>query len=391
MTGTFVVNAANSGIVTAGGHMPGDVSGGRHFADIDRLRQMPIPKEMDLLADVLNRESQLLALANTADEPAIHNAYGADLQLLIRYRDAFKRTIEAAVSARADLTHIDAQAFLGDMVAKLGDIAHEPALDLSEEAIKLEPAERLARLQQEFRSDVEDLRSGVALWLRSLAENDVVSVVEWLGRHGIKYHFYHMTSSRQELDRTKHDPGINLVGRHVTTTATTAVDVYSERRTHTVVNAQVYELDQYPDRVPGRIARLIDTIAPEVRPFVNIVGGEVTKEEVTRRQESGQILTETHKVWVRDPAPVLFNSWAVAGWGGSLQEPARSTYRGHVLQRANYWLLASAVISAFFIAFATFGAGRRGALLAAIVCAIIVAGSQFSLRYESGSRSQCEP
>ncbi|HXX05146.1 MAG TPA: hypothetical protein VEJ37_12540, partial [Xanthobacteraceae bacterium] len=86
-------------------------------------------------------------------------------------------------------------------------------------------------MQQEFRSDVEDLRSGVAIWLRTLVENDVVSAVEWLGRHGVKYHFYHMTSNRRELDQTKDDPGMRLDGRFVTTTVRTAVDVFSERRT----------------------------------------------------------------------------------------------------------------------------------------------------------------
>jgi hypothetical protein len=297
------------------------------------LRQMPVPKEMDALAAALHRESKLLALtALTSGSPAeaIHNAYGADLQLLIRYRNAFRQTIEAAVHARADTHHTDAQAFLADMVRTLGDIAHEPNLDLSADTVKLEPAQLLARMQDEFRSDAEDLKAGVAIWLHALVENDIVSVIERLGAHGVKYHFYHMTSYRQEVDCKKDDPGVSLRGRFVTTTVKTAVNVVSERRVHTVVNAESHALEDYTRRVPARIARLIDAIPAEVKQFVTIMDGNVSKEEVYRRQESGEIVTETHKVWVPDPTPALFDSWALAGWGGSLAETARSTYQGHV-------------------------------------------------------------
>jgi hypothetical protein len=73
--------------------------------------------------------------------------------------------------------------------------------------------------------------------------------------------------------------------------------------------------------------------------------GNVSKEEVHRRQESGEIVTETHKVWVPDPTPALFDSWALAGWGGSLAEPARSTYQGHVAQKANREFLIAVVLT----------------------------------------------
>ena len=126
------------------------------------LRQMPVPPEMDALVTALHRESKLLALTPSSPVEAIHNAYGADLQLLIRYRDAFRQTITAAVHARADRRHADAQALLADMVGALGDIAHEPNLDLGPDTVKLEPSQLLACMQDEFRSGAEDLKAHLA-------------------------------------------------------------------------------------------------------------------------------------------------------------------------------------------------------------------------------------
>jgi hypothetical protein len=344
------------------------------------LRQMPVPKEMDALVAALHRESKLLALTSGSPAEVIHNAYGADLQLLIRYRNAFRQTIEAAVHARADTRHTDAQAFLGDMVGTLGDITHEPNLDLSADTVKLEPAQLLARMQHEFRSDAEDLKAGVAIWLHALVENNIASVIERLGAQGVKYHFYHMTSDRQEVDRKKHDPGVSLRGRFVATTVKTAVKVFSERRVHTVVNAESHALEEYTRRVPDRIARLIDAIPPEVKQFVTIMDGNVSKEEVHRRRESGEIVTETHKVWVSDPTPALFDSWALAGWGGSLAEPARSTYQGHVAQKANREFLIAVSLTLLLSGLAFRFDGIRAGSLVLAVCLILVLMRQMAIR-----------
>jgi hypothetical protein len=83
---------------------------------------MPVPKEMDALVAALHRESKLLALTLGSPAEVIHNAYGADLQLLIRYRNAFRQTTEAAVHARAATHNTDAQAFLADMAGRLATL-----------------------------------------------------------------------------------------------------------------------------------------------------------------------------------------------------------------------------------------------------------------------------
>lgn len=71
--------------------------------NLNSLKSMPIPKELKRFAQVLRGKSKILALP---DEPvsgsAIYNAYGADLELLTRYRAALHTTIEAGVRARAD-------------------------------------------------------------------------------------------------------------------------------------------------------------------------------------------------------------------------------------------------------------------------------------------------
>jgi hypothetical protein len=345
------------------------------------LKNMRVPAEMDALVETLEGRSRLLALPATSPEETIHDAYGHDLELLARYRAAFKGSIEAAVYARANVSHRDAHAFLARLVEHIGDIAADPMLDLGTETLKLAPRERLLRLQDGFRSDARDLASAVAAWLHALAEGDYVSVVEWYGPKAARYHFFLMNSKRDEIDRTVHDPGWSLTGRTVTTTITTRVEVFDERRVHTIVNAHSNRLDEYRDRVPKRIARLIDAIAPEIKPFVTIIDGKLSQEEVVRRGVLNKIETEKHSVWVNDPAPVLFNTWALAGWGGTTQERARSLFQGHVLERANKLLFFS-VVATLACAAAAASKGIRFGITVAVLGLVLTALHQIGLRIE---------
>ena len=82
------------------------VVGGRTYGDdakadrIGNLRQMSVPKEMDTFTEALTRQSKLLTLPAGSAQDAIYGAYGNDLELLTRYRNAFKRTI--AYSGQGD-------------------------------------------------------------------------------------------------------------------------------------------------------------------------------------------------------------------------------------------------------------------------------------------------
>jgi len=360
------------------------IIGGRTYGDgeqsIGDLQRMAVPEPMHALSAALESQSKLIALPPDAAREAIYDSYGSDLALLARYRAAFKATIEAAVRARAASDQEDAQAFLKRMIAQVSEIEHEPTLDLGPEALKLEAADLLRRLQDQFRADVEALTHAVAVWMHMLADSDCVSVIEWLGPRAVRYHFLRMESERHELERHQTRTGDYVRGRTITTTSRDLVNVFSERRVHTVVNAEAQGLDAYRRRVPERIARLVDAIPAEVRPFVTIIDGTVSKEEVHRRIAESRIMNETRSVYIPDPALALFNTWAVTGWGGSVEEAARSLYRGHAISKANKILTAELVGTMLAAGLGSVAEGRRGAVVIGAVCLILTAFQQLGMR-----------
>lgn len=365
--------------IMLGGRIYGDdVDSGR----IGHLKQMAVPKEMDGLATALTRQSKLLVLPAGSAQDAIYAAYGDDLALLKRYRDAFKQTIVAALRARAAPEQPDAQAALDRITEEVADVAHEPTLALGPDALRLDSARLLARLQAEFRADAESLKVTIAVWLHLLAEADYVSIIEWFNPQALRYHFFRMDALRTEIARSKKTTGNAMTGRTVTTTVQDRVEVFSERRVHTVVNATIRTPEAYRGRVPKRTARLLDAIPPEVRPFVTIIDGVVSHEEIHRRLASSKIETQTHSVYIPDPALALFNSWAINGWGGSTPERARSLYRGHALVNANRILVLELVGTAAACLLALAVEGRRGAIAAALICVVLTLFQQLGMRIE---------
>jgi hypothetical protein len=365
--------------IMLGGRIYGDdVEGNR----IGHLKQMAVPKEMDGLAAALTRQSKLLALPSDSAQDAVYTAYGDDLALLKRYRDAFRQTVVAALKARADPDQADAQAVLDRTSEEIADVAHEPTLALGPEALRLDGARLLARLQTQFRADTESLKVTVAVWLHLLAEADYVSIIEWFNPQALHYHFFRMEALRTEVSRNKKTTGNALTGRTVTTTVQDRVEVFNERRVHTVVNATIRTPEAYPGRVPKRIARLLDTIPAEVRPFVTIIDGVVSQEEVHRRLASSRIETQTQSVYIPDPALALFNTWAINGWGGSTPERARSLYRGHALANASRILILELCGTAAACLLALAVEGRRGAIAAAVICLVLTLFQQLGMRIE---------
>jgi hypothetical protein len=148
------------------------------------------------------------------------------------------------------------------------------------------------------------------------------------------------------------------------------------------VNARVQTPEEYRGRVPKRIALLLDAIPAEVRPFLTIIDGMVSQEVIHRRVASSRIETQTHAVYIPDPALALFNSWAINGWGGSTQEPARSFYQGHAISYANKILALELIGTAAVTMLAAVAEGRRGAIAAGIICLILTLFQQLGMRIE---------
>jgi hypothetical protein len=119
-----------------------------------------------------------------------------------------------------------------------------------------------------------------------------------------------------------------------------------------------------------------------VRPFLTIIDGMVSQEVIHRRVASSRIETQTHAVYIPDPALALFNSWAINGWGGSTQEPARSFYQGHAISNANKILALELTGTAAVTMLAAVAEGRRGAIAAGIICLILTLFQQLGMRIE---------
>ena len=348
------------------------------------LRRMPVPPEMDRLRAALEQRSRLLALAENSRPEDIYDAFGKDLELLVRYRDAFKSTVDAAVRARASAADATAQAFLDPIAGQIAEVVFEPTLDLGPNAVRLQADALRRALQDQFRADVASLVRCVAVWLHVLAESQFVSVIEWFNPRAVRYHFFRADSERREIERKRMVTGDAFSGRTVTTTKRFQNDLFSERRVHTLVNAEIHTPEEYRQRVPRRIAQLIDAIPGEVKPFVSIIDGTVSQEEIHRRLTESRIETTTRSVFIPDPALALFNSWAINGWGGSAPEKARSLYQGHPLSKANRYLIAEAVGTVALTALAGIAEGRRGAIVLFLICAILTGFQQLGMRVERG-------
>jgi len=352
----------------------------RHQHPGGHLQPADLPTEMDALAQTLLAKSRLLALPSASSQATIYNASGHDLALLGRYRDACRACVAAAVRARAAPGAKDAQAFLERIVAEVAPVPHNPTLALGPAALELDTAKALNQLQSQFRTDVETLKANVAMWFNQLAERDHVSLIEWFNEAALRYHFFRMDVLRQELDRQVQRSGNVIDGVTTTTSTKTRVQVFNERRTHTVVRARTYRPDTYCARVPKRIAVLLDNIPGELRPFVSIIDGQVTHEEVHRRLTSDKVEVETHSVYRPDPAVALFNTWAIGGWGGSTPEASRSVYQAHPLSNVNKFLIGS-LLASVTAAAAVAPIFSLGASAAIAVAGIVVTGvSQIGMR-----------
>ncbi len=360
------------------------IIGGRTYGDAastpDALLHMGVPEQMRALGKALERESKLAALAPEATREAVYHAYGHDLELLARYRTAFRKTIEAAVRARAAPDQATAQEFLERIVAQIADIDHHPTLDLGPEALRLDAPALSRRLREQFHADVGQLEQSIAAWMHMLAEDEDVSVIEWFNPRALRYHFFRVDEDKLELTRSETRTGDIFRGRTITTRTKNRVSVVCERRVHTVVNAESYRPEAYPRRVPERIARLIDAIPAEVKPFVTVIDGTVTREDVHRSIAETRVVSETRSVFIPDPALALFDTWAVTGWGGSAQEAARSLYRGHAIARANNILSAELVGTVLATMLGGVAEGRRGAIALGAVCLILTAFQQIGMR-----------
>lgn len=356
--------------------------------NIATIARVEIPSGLHALSVALLAESALIPLSTGSDDEAINEAYGHDLGLLTRYRDGFKKVIDCAVLARAQADDRRARGFLSKMTEEIADVMHKPTLDLGAETLRLPRDERLALLQTQFRADVETLKQSLATWFHLLVESELVGVLEWINPAAVRYHYFRMKDRQAELGRTVEDPGMRLEGRTVTTTIHNLVTTEDERRVHTVVNVKPYPLDQFTERVPARIAELVDKMPSEVRQFARILVGNVTQEEV-KRTVSSQVITEKRSVFVPDPTIALFDTFTIAGYGGTAAEPARSVYQGHALGRANKvlaWSLAATVVLAILAE--PFG-GIRGSFIVVLIGLVITAISQIGMRMSSsGDRSK---
>lgn len=343
--------------------------------------RMDLPPKLKKLATDLLESSRIQALSSAASYEMIYTAYGHDLPMLQRCRAGLTACIDAAIRSRAAASDEDAQAFLEKLATELKPFEHEPTLSLGSEALRLTPAALVPQLQLQLQTDVDSIVRGAALWLDALAERECISLVEWFNPSAARYHFFRMGEVRDDLGSSATKAGNHFEGFTTTTEQKTRITVFDERRTHTVVNTRMHDLSEYRGPVPERIARFIDRIPRELRRYASVIEGSVTREEIVRKDNlSSRVDVQTHSVFEPDPAVVLFDAWALTGWGGSSGEPSGSSYQGSPASRADVALIVLFIITGLASVLVMSVAGGRAAILVAIFGGIMTLMNQIGMR-----------
>ena len=138
--------------------------------------------------------------------------------------------------------------------------------------------------------------------------------------------------------------------------------------------------------MPTRIAELINTMPAEVRQFATIITGDVTNEQVVRKVGSTQTEVQTHSIFHPDPAVALFDTFAIAGYGGTSAETARALYQGHPIKRLNSWLVISLLSTAAAAVAAEPFVGGRGAIGVAAIGLFLIAVYHMAARFSTPSQ-----
>ncbi len=302
---------------------------GRRYGDEAPLKELfgqPIPPAFIPIAEEIAGQSQLLKLHGDTSKKEIFNAYAVDLELLNRYMQEFEGAVEQAVRCsiitwnQDDLSTAEQWKGLKDQIPPLGSAV---LLALSATRAAKAVPELLRELKQEFDQSVIYVIRRMAIWLELLVDEEVVGLNEWAGEDACAYHYFLHEEQEKVLEQEKrteviYDPDKPRGQRYTDTRInkrTVQRSQSRERHVHHIVNTHVWELPDFPDKLPKRVCVFLDAMPEWLQPHVRIVSGDITMVEQLRKVTSDNVAIEEEvlSVWKRSPALVL-GPFVLLGW-----------------------------------------------------------------------------
>lgn len=294
------------------------------------------PEALRVLAISLNEKSRLLQLAVPAEgelaKQTVYDAYKDDLELLTKrvseFEQCVKNAVRCSIVARNELANqsdieIETKRLWADLTAQIPPIGQKPLLLLDYKLAAQDAQCILSTLQERFQQGVTHVLRLFTWWLHLLVECEFVGLVEWTDVDVARYHYFlrqrsASTLKEEQKQKVKVDPS-QPAGQRTTYTNTTERTIrrqdFQEHHVHHIVNARVWDLEEYPDPVPYRVVEFLNEVPGWLRPLLQIVSGDITTEEVLRRNTSDRTVVESEITSVYKASPaVTLGDFALMGW-----------------------------------------------------------------------------
>lgn len=282
----------------------------------------------------LHPQSQLLKLQGGPQltKAQIFEAYEQDLKLLQGRVKDFEECVRKAIrcslviKASENLEATTSQVWdkLSDQIPSFVKL---PLLPLNFVRAAKDAPQLLSELQEEFKRGVDRLVNFFSFYLQSLVDKEFIGIVEWSAPDVCRYHYFKQEFRSDVLKkddtRTEHsyDESQPLGSRNTSTTVqnkTVRNKRYLERHVHHVANCQLHSVVDYPSPVPPHVKEFLDAVPAWLRPELNIVGGQITLEEVIRRKVADETSVEQEVISVYKASPgVLLGHFNLIGWSAS--------------------------------------------------------------------------
>ncbi len=307
----------------------------------------PTPEIFNELKVKLVNESALLALDPEVvnDKNEVYSAYATDLKRLRTVLQGFEKWVRLGircsilpvfngVSAKEEAEKA-ATSLWEEMQDRVPQLAKRPLLYLPH-TLAAKPVPQLVTvLKEEYTEGVEQVLRTLTCWLQILVDEEFVGLVEWTADDVCRYHFFRYQRERTTLQDKEEDritfreelpEGQRTLYQRVRG-KTVRKDDFQERHVHHIVNARPWGLEEYPYKVPSRVAEFIQGTPGWLRPLVNIVTGTITMEEVIRWKTGSRTDVEEEVISEYTGSPtVAIGPFSFIGWNDADLKKERTCF-----------------------------------------------------------------
>ena len=308
--------------------------GGRQIGSVtleeERFNQ-PVPNiELfrDLAADIRQR-SALIALkeAEVVTKQPVYDAYAKDLELIRRYHAEFKDCVHAAIRCSVNgISRPRNNTFEQTYQILAPQIPVVDAVQLLRlpHTVASRPLPNLVtELKTEANRAIGRIVKSLADWLQLLSEEELIGLVEWSDVDVCCYSYFkheftasvEKTRKREEITVDGSKPWGQQTTKRILRDRTTTTRQIRERHVHHIVNAKLYRITEYRDRISQHVAIFLEAIPASLERHLNVVEGTITTEERHRRLVGESTTTETEVISVYKYSPgVIFGPFNLIGW-----------------------------------------------------------------------------